>query len=46
VVLDKRRHKTAADIPRGAGDKHSEAAQKTTFGAKAISHDPTEDDAG
>ena len=46
VALDKRRHKTATDIPGGTGNKHSEAAQKTTFGARTISHDPTEDDAG
>jgi hypothetical protein len=46
VALDKRGHQTATHVPGGAGDKYSEAAQKTTFGAGTISHDPTEDDAG
>jgi hypothetical protein len=46
VALDQRRHKAATDIPGSTGDKHPEAAQKTTLSAKAISHDPTEDEAG
>jgi len=46
VAVNKRRHQTATDVPGGAGDKYSEAGQKTTFGAGTISHDPTEDDAG
>jgi hypothetical protein len=46
VAVNKRGHKTATHVPGGAGDKYSEAAQKITFGAQAISHDPMEDDAG